>query len=117
VYEVSGADKGVLFGTDFEDGEVDSCGASGDDGEFGAAVSSVENLNAFGFEFCNDGFHGFQQSDGVAEVASFDVSDEWFTTSRFGHGAEGGNDTALDAFEDGALFAEGECWLLLIDGR
>lgn len=115
VNEVSGADEGMLFGADFEDGEVDVCGAGGDDGEFGAAVSSVKDFDSLGIESGDDGFHGFQQSGGVAEVASFDVADEWFAASGFGHGAEGGDHAALDAFEDCALFAEWEWWLFLID--
>jgi hypothetical protein len=117
VNEVSGADEGMLFGADFEDGEVDVCGTCGDDGEFGAAVSSVEDFDSLGIESGDDGFHGFQQSDGVAEVASFDVADDVVRGQRFGHGAEGGDDAALDAFEDGTLFAEGEWWLFLIDSR
>ena len=116
VDEVSGADEGVLFSADFEDCEVDASGASGDDGEFGAAVSPVENFNSFGLQFSDDVFHGFQQSGGVAEVASFDATDEWFPAGGFGHGAECGDDTALHTFKDGALLAEGQRWLLLIDG-
>ena len=116
VDEVSWADEGVLFSADFEDCEVDAGGASGDDGEFGAAVSPVENFNSFGLQFSDDVFHGFQQPGGVAEVASFDATDEWFPAGGFWHGAECGDDTALHTFKDGALFAEGQCWLLLIDG-
>ncbi len=116
VDEVSWADEGVLFSADFEDCEVDAGGASGDDGEFGAAVSPVENFNSFGLQFSDDVFHGFQQPGGVAEVASFDATDEWFPAGGFGHGAECGDDTALHTFKDGALLAEGQRWLLLIDG-
>ena len=116
MYEVSGADERVLSGADFKDCEIDPGGACSDDGEFGATVSPVEDFNPFRLQCSDDVFHGFQQSGGVAEVASFDASDEWFATRGFRHGAESGDDSALDTFEDSALFAEGECWLLLVDG-